>query len=130
MIPFDWANMCQAVWRSPLLPLLPSNEQDKSTSETAIGSGHRFKRDLLAYLEAYGPKRTGPLVQQLRKYDFADVKAALIASVPSRQELRELEPDKEPVWGWPALKETLRRVPVRARSISQKSKPHIVAQVR
>lgn len=130
MIPFDWANMCQAVWRSPLLPLLSRNREGGGTGDIAIGSGHRFKRNLLAYLAAYGPKRTGPLADQLRKYDFASVKAALVASVPSRQELGELDASREPVWGWPALKESLRRVPVKASSDSQNSKPHIVVQVR
>jgi tyrosyl-DNA phosphodiesterase-1 len=123
--------MCQAVWRSPLLPLLPSGGQDESASEMTIGSGRRFKRDLLSYLEAYGPKKTGRLVQQLRKHDFAAIRAALVASVPSKQLLDDLDSNKQTLWGWPALKDTLRRVPRKESlgSESHKPRPHIVAQV-
>jgi tyrosyl-DNA phosphodiesterase-1 len=97
----------------------------------ALGSGKCFKRDLLSYLEAYGPKKTGPLVQQLRKYDFAAIRAALVASVPSKQLLDDLNSDKQTLWGWPALKDTLRRVPRKERpaSESHKPRPNIVTQV-
>ncbi|OJJ46737.1 hypothetical protein ASPZODRAFT_159535 [Penicilliopsis zonata CBS 506.65] len=110
MIPGDWANMCQAVWRSPLLPL----KKDKSPFTTdltgPIGSGARFKRDLLAYLNAYGNKKTGPLVKQLLGYDFGGVQAALIASVPLRQKTNGLDSAKQTIWGWPGLKDALQQV--------------------
>lgn len=120
MIPFDWANMCQAVWRSPLLPLLESTAPE--TGE--IGSGVRFKRDLLAYLNAYGSNKTGSLVRQLSQHDFGTVRAALVASVPSKQKVSQMNSQREPIWGWPGLKDTLRRVPVDGRQ-----KPHVVVQV-
>ncbi|KAL1957546.1 hypothetical protein VTO42DRAFT_5773 [Malbranchea cinnamomea] len=126
MIPGDWANMCQAVWRSPLLPLLSENG---STEDLVAGSGYRFKRDLLAYLAAYGPKKTGPLVEQLKKYDFGAIRAALVASVPSRQELGNLNSDKETIWGWPALKDILSKIPSKPRTDSEKRAPHIVVQI-
>lgn len=125
MIPGDWANMCQAVWRSPLLPLLSADKPAGST--LTIGSGARFKRDLLAYLAAYGNKKTGQLVKQLEKHDFSAVRAALIASVPSKQKVRGMDSRKTALWGWPALKDTLRHVQV-LREKSTK-RPHIVVQV-
>src|SRR5436190_20729960 len=132
MIPGDWANMCQAVWRSPLLPVL-SNQEEESVSviKAGIGSGHRFKRDLLAYLEAYGNKKTGPLVKQLERYDFSAVRGALIASVPSKQDVSTLDSKKQSIWGWPSLKDTLRHVPLKGerKSDSRKAKPQIIIQV-
>ncbi|KAL1885701.1 hypothetical protein Plec18167_001196 [Paecilomyces lecythidis] len=130
MIPGDWANMCQAVWRSPLLPLSNTGESKEPASST-IGSGARFKRDLLAYLEAYGSKKTGQLVKQLEKHDFSAVRAALIASVPSKQKVNEMNSRKAPLWGWPALKDTLRNVPVlhEKNTSGSPKKPHIVIQV-
>ena len=95
MIPGDWANMTQAVWRSPLLPLSTRRDtvdpSDSDDSQQLPGSGSRFKRDLLAYLGEYGSKKTGPLVRQLRQYDFGAVRAALVASVPSKQKLSEAD---------------------------------------
>lgn len=126
MIPMDWANMCQAVWQSPLLPLESATPRMDETP--AFGTGARFKRDLLAYLEFYGQKRTGSLVKQLRKYDFSAVRAALIASVPSKQKLSGLDSNKNTLWGWPALHDTLKRIPI-DNSVERQGKPHIVIQV-
>lgn len=129
MIPQDWANMCQAVWRSPLLPLdkkLEHAKQRERDSTAAFGTGTRFKRDLLAYLDAYGTKKTGSLVKQLTNFDFSDVRAALIASVPSKQVVHTIDSSKETLWGWPALKDTLRQIP----RASTSATPHFVIQVR
>lgn len=127
MIPGDWENMTQAVWVSPLLPLKDGiQNQSQSQSQTGgVGSGARFKRDLLAYLNAYGPRKTGSLVSQLARYDFSGVRAALVASVPSKKKVNEMDSDREALWGWPSLKDTLRHVPAK----SQEKTPHIVVQV-
>lgn len=93
-----------------------------------IGSGARFKRDLLAYLTAYGKKKTGSLVEQLVKYDFGAIRAALIASIPKRQET-DIDSRKESIWGWPALKDTLRQIPIKRQDDSKPEKPRIVIQV-
>ncbi|KAK2794117.1 hypothetical protein FQN52_009199 [Onygenales sp. PD_12] len=130
MIPGDWANMCQAAWRSPLLPMIPKGEeQTKRVTENRIGLGTRFKRDLLAYLEMYGHKKTGPLIEQLEKYDFDAIRAALIASVPSRQADDELNSERQTLWGWPALKDTIRQIPFEKGADGSKKKPHIVIQI-
>lgn len=84
MIPFDWENMTQAMWRSPLLPL---TKNDPSPSESGRpGSGSKFKIDILNYLKAYDGKRTicKPLIECLSKHDFSEVRAALVASVPGK----------------------------------------------
>lgn len=125
MIPGDWANMCQAVWRSPLLPL---QKTDDRVEDLTLGSGARFKRDLLAYLTEYGPKKTGPLVEQLRKYDFGAIRAALVASVPSKQKIDDLDSQKKTLWGWPALKDIMRQIPP-AQKTTKATTPHIVTQV-
>jgi tyrosyl-DNA phosphodiesterase-1 len=128
MIHMDWTNMTQAVWRSPLLPLqktIPSGSQP----DTKFGSGARFKRDILAYLKAYGAKKTGRLVQQLNNYDFGAIRAALIASVPSKKNISDCSSEEDTLWGWPALKDTMRRIPIQQKKTNNK-KPHIVIQVR
>lgn len=125
MIPGDWSNMTQAVWRSPLLPLerKPVETQAEIPSR---GSGARFKRDLLAYLKAYGPSKTGSLVQQLNGFDFGAIRAALVASVPSRQHASDSDSDESTLWGWLALKDLMSHV---LTSKDKGTKPRIVIQV-
>jgi tyrosyl-DNA phosphodiesterase-1 len=120
MIPFDWENMAQAVWKSPLLPLATGGTH--SARAERIGSGSKFKTDLLNYLRAYDSKRTicKPLVEQLLKYDFSEIRAALIGSVPGRQ---DFETDSQTLWGWAGLKEVLKCVPVSG------PEPDIVIQI-
>lgn len=112
MIPRDWANMTQAVWRSPLLPLKPSPPSGRLEPSPAIGTGQKFKIDLLNYLTAYNKKRPvcRSLVEQLDKYDFSAIRAALIASVPGRHNIHDAS--EETKWGWAALKHALQTVPV------------------
>jgi tyrosyl-DNA phosphodiesterase-1 len=52
-------------------------------------------------------------VQQLNQYDFGAIRAALIASVPSKQSLIDLDSGNTTLWGWPALKTLMGQVPVR-----------------
>lgn len=131
MIHMDWTNMTQAVWRSPLLPLQKPSALG-SMPDGKIGSGTRFKRDLLAYLKAYGPKKTGPLVQQLESHDFGAIRAALVASVPSKKHASDCNSSKDTLWGWLALKDLMGQIPIQQKKTSTSSakKPHIVTQVR
>ncbi|KAL8866107.1 MAG: hypothetical protein Q9174_006488 [Haloplaca sp. 1 TL-2023] len=120
----DWS-MCQAVWRSSLLPIQKvSSPQADPPAPFHIGSGPRFKQDLLAYLKFYGQRRTGSLTVELSKYDFSSIRAALIASVPGKQNLRSIDPNRETLWGWPALRHILTSIKPHAAT----SKPHIVMQ--
>lgn len=125
MIPQDWTNMTQGMWRSPLLPLLKSSaSNDGNVNQVPpIGTGEKFKIDLLNYLRAYNTKRSvcRTLVEQLDKYDFSAIKAALIASVPGRHNIHDAS--EETKWGWAALKQALRTVPV------QEGKSEIVIQI-
>ncbi len=123
MLAQDW-RMCQAVWRSPLLPLKASSDTPAplAIGTPRIGTGARFKRDLLAYLGKY-EKRTKDLVAQLNDYDFGNVRAALIASTPCKVNVRSGDPEKEILWGWPALKRILGGIPTTS------SEPQIVIQV-
>ncbi|KAL4897891.1 tyrosyl-DNA phosphodiesterase-domain-containing protein [Aspergillus ambiguus] len=129
MIPGDWANMCQAVWQSPLLPL--QNDSSAEPGHAAMGTGVRFKRDLLAYLAHYGTKKTGPLVDQLRRYEFGAVRAALVASVPSKQKFSDAaDSQRATLWGWPALRDVVRSIPLRADGRSKSTAtPHVVTQI-
>lgn len=115
--------MCQAVWRSPLLPESSSNLSTQVSNLPPIGCGARFGFDLLTYLRAYGSKLKA-LIIQLEKFDFSSIRAALVASTPGRQNLQRLDDDKETSWGWPGLKTVLQRVPVQ---LSKQS--HVVVQV-
>ena len=139
MISQDWTNMSQAVWRSPLL-LAGSDGGDSDTVPISpIGSGRRFKQDLLAYLSNYRDKSGEPkltaLVKQLKQYDFSTVRAALVASVPSKVRPNNRAVDA-PLWGWPALKRALKHVPCNdmggssvVSSESESPTSHIVVQV-
>lgn len=95
--------MTQAVWRSPLLPLQVAGPLASFPNDSSFGTGSRFKRDILTYLKVYGPKRTGKLVQQLERHDFGAVRAALVASVPSRQQFSELDSEKSTLLGLASL---------------------------
>lgn len=69
MVAEEWENLTQGVWRSPLLRLLPSGasraaQRTQAAQGGAVGSGAKFKLDLLAYLRAY-PKTCAPLISHL-----------------------------------------------------------------
>ena len=113
--------MCQAVWRSPLLPT--KTRSAGSPILPALGTGARFEHDLLAYLRCYGKSKTTSLVNQLQNYDFSSIKAALVASVPSKINIRTFDPETEDLWGWLGLKRVLKGVPATS------PKPHIVVQI-
>ncbi|KAE9985580.1 hypothetical protein EG328_007246 [Venturia inaequalis] len=128
MISQDWANLAQAVWRSPVLPLLsePLSNWGESSPSGLIGSGTRFKYDFLRYLKGYSG-RTKFLVDQLGMYDFSSIRAAVIASMPSKANIAESQPARQTSWGWPGLKEILSTIPCHQGDTSKQ--PGIVAQV-
>ncbi|KAK9414369.1 hypothetical protein SUNI508_11331 [Seiridium unicorne] len=121
MIAKDWTNMTDAVWQSPSLPLM--SHPDQGQGDAPVGSGAKFKADMLSYLRAYNTKRNvcKSLVDNLIKYDFSAVQGTLIASVPGRHAVED-DPSVTR-WGWAAMKHTLRSVPV------QEGKSEIVAQI-
>ncbi|KAF2626472.1 phospholipase D/nuclease [Macroventuria anomochaeta] len=128
MISKDWTNMTQAVWRSPLLPLLTFNSMPNGPH--TVGSGERFQVDLLRYLGRY-EHRLRKLSEQLAIYDFSTVKAAFLSSTPSgssRQVVSEANPTQQTSFGWLGLQEILSAVPIAAQKHS-KTRPHIVLQV-
>ena len=116
--------MTQAIWKSPQLPLIDGVYPE--TGKAELGSGLRFKRDLVKYLNHYGKNRTGPLVSEIEKYDFSTVKAALISSVPTRVSLHT-GGETTTSFGWPGLRQILLRVPVT--SFSEEGRPLIVSQI-
>lgn len=123
LLPQDW-RMCQAVWRSPILPRLQSDANVHGANEVpAFATGARFKFDLLAYIGAYGSKLK-ELHNALRLYDFSEVKGCLIASTPSRQNLTHVDISTKTLWGWPAMQQTVRRIPN-----IQGTEGNVVAQV-
>lgn len=132
LIPKDWGNMTNGAWISPRLPLLKADTQQPASSTRssppAAGSGEKFKIDFLNYLRSY---RTAckPLVDQLSKYDFSSIRGSLIASVPGRHSLVDNFPTR---WGWAAMKETLKSVPVRQtadRDHNKSEKAEMVIQI-
>ncbi len=128
MIAQDWTNLSQAVWRSPMLPLSECQDDAEhgDESDLAIGTGPRFKRDLLRYLFAYSKARTGSLIERLRKYDFNAVRAALVASVPTKESEGSAKAARQTSWGWQGLKEVLTAIPSCGSAISR---PIVVTQV-
>lgn len=128
MIAQDWANMSDAVWRSPLLPFLPADKaSDLTYSEGSkthpYGSGLRFKLDLLNYLRFYDHRRSicKPLIEQLVNYDFSSIRGALVGHVPGRHHLGS---DSGTLFGWPAIRDVLKDIPVSGEKGSE-----IIAQV-
>lgn len=113
--------MTNAVWQSPPLPRTKNTDQGRV--DGPMGSGHKFKADLLGYFKAYNTKRDvcKSLATELAKYDFSTVRAAFIASVPGRHPVGSgLNITR---WGWNAMKHALHAVPVRG------GKSKIVVQV-
>lgn len=111
---FDWDNMTQAAWKSPLLPQILRDGLSESTESGPIGSGSRFKVDFLNYLKAYDSKRVicKPLVATLAKHDFSAIRGALVASVPGKH---HIETDAKTPWGWVSLKNALEEVPAQSK---------------
>lgn len=128
MISRDWSNMTQAVWSSPLLPLLKdesrSVREETGNQTHPIGSGQRFKSDLLRYLAAYEKKLMG-LIIQLKLYDFSSIRAAFIGSTPSRQKA-DVVRRGQTAFGWLGLQDILSTIPSNQQSGLP---PHIVLQV-
>jgi tyrosyl-DNA phosphodiesterase-1 len=111
MIVRDWTNMTQAVWLSPRLPLIKAAQQAVNQAEARTGSGAKFKMDFLNYLRSYDTRKSTckPIIEQLLRYDFSEIRASLIASVPGRHKFSENSPTR---WGWAAMEEALKAVPV------------------
>lgn len=123
MISKDWTNMTNAVWQSPFLPCTSTPDDSSAVGEAAVGSGLKFKADLLSYLRAYNTRRNvcKALVDELAKYDFSAIRGTLIASVPGRHAVED-DPSITR-WGWAAMKHSLRSVPI------QHGKSEVVAQI-
>ena len=118
----DWV-MSQAVWKSPLLPLQSQTDRPNFTPPP-VGSGERFKNDITNYFKNYnGILRE--LTSQLEQYNFHQIRAALVASTPGKQDLRSIDHDRETIWGWPGLKRILQKIPTQ----NEFSEPHIIVQV-
>jgi tyrosyl-DNA phosphodiesterase 1 len=135
MIPRDWENTTQAAWCSPLLPLDKGGLNIQPDSGK-IGSGARFKHDLIAYLRGYARGKMSPLINVLQKHDFSAIRGALIGSIPSKKAISDLSSS---VWGHIALKRALKTVPIADKrgigkipenvSPAPFSKPVVVCQV-
>jgi tyrosyl-DNA phosphodiesterase 1 len=130
MLEKDWTNMTQAVWRSGPLPLATDNDVSAAENLKPIGSGERFKYDLLEYLKAY-KKPAQTLVKQLQQHDFGTVRGALVASVPCKLSDKIRASTKElHLWGHQQLREVVTHVNDLQKNRSNPStSPHLVAQV-
>ena len=120
--------MTQAVWQSPRLPSLSegaNGQESNHSTDCPVGSGLRFKIDLMRYLRHYGDRKTGKLTSQLAKFDFSNVKAALITSVPTRVS-SNISHVSETAHGWLGLREILREVDTNTASDETS---HVVVQV-
>lgn len=121
MISKDWTNMTNGVFQTPPLPRL--SQREPLDADMSIGSGLKFKADLLGYLRAYNTRRPvcKAMVNELEKYDFSAIRGALIASVPGKHDVND-DPSKTR-WGWAGVKHALRSVPIQA------GKSDIVVQI-
>ncbi|KPI44002.1 putative tyrosyl-DNA phosphodiesterase [Cyphellophora attinorum] len=130
MLEKDWTNMTQAVWRSGPLPQATGDAVLRAEGLEPIGSGERFKYDLLEYLKAY-KRPTQSLVKQLQQHDFGTVRGALVASVPCKLASKVLASTKDlHLWGHPQLREVITHVNgLKKNRSSPTTPPHLVAQV-
>jgi tyrosyl-DNA phosphodiesterase-1 len=116
--------MTQGAWLSPMLPTLSANLPHVSgefqINEHAIGTGERFKADLLVYLQAY-ESRCVSLRNELAHFDFSSIRGALVSSTPSRVELAKAKPKQFTAFGWVGLQQVLKAIPPRKTS---QSEPH------
>ncbi|KAJ9496734.1 hypothetical protein H2202_007808 [Exophiala xenobiotica] len=142
MVPKDWTNMTQAVWRSPLLRKGYSIDSPMGT----VGSGLRFKHDLIKYLVAY-TRKIRPLLEHLALFDFSPIRGALVASTPRtlytlpkrhsppRSLTMGIEKRThtfgEPLYGYPCLFDALKAARSQKPDIdtATQSQPHVVCQV-
>ncbi|KAI6785103.1 uncharacterized protein J7T54_006745 [Emericellopsis cladophorae] len=96
---------------SPSLPLAPQPTQlrPECPDNHPLGSGERFKADLMHYLRAYNQRRKvcNELVDRLCKHDFSTIRAAFIASVPGQHLVHDTDHTS---WGWAALRRNLRNI--------------------
>ena len=127
--------MSQAIWRTPLLPLR-KHKPSSSDAVPPLGSGLRFKSDLLAYFRGYsrnGAATLSNLISQIEDYDFSTVRGALIGSLPGVQipdQYDRQEQDQIGLWGLPALQRILNSIPTNSSpSTNAAPQPHIIAQV-
>ena len=136
MIQQDWANLTQGVWRSSLLPLQNVVATVDSTSDggtvsterySPIGSGTRFKTDLIRYLQAY-ERRTRKLVEDLDRYDFSSIRAAFISSVPARVPEAPTS-NSYTEFGWPGLRQILSTIDAPTSANPNDQPGFVVAQV-
>lgn len=125
MIARDW-QMCQAIWQSPLLPLQSETKDDCSSTASAIGTGRRFKHDFIRYLNSYGRNRTGNLISQLEKFNFSTIKAAFVASVPTKTSPSTSNDTCHTLWGWPGLQQVLGQI---SSATDHGDKANVVVQV-
>lgn len=88
MIEFDWANMTQGLWISPLL-----SRKESPTPHS------RFRGDFTRYLMAYNISAVTKLAESFTDYDFSDIRDTLVASVPGQH--------LKPWWGLRRLKREL-----------------------
>ncbi|CAI0646196.1 unnamed protein product, partial [Colletotrichum noveboracense] len=112
MIPEDWKIMTNGVWASPVLACLPNGTGPSLDVPGQIGTGSRFKHDMLAYLKAYERPEAPAfkhLVDRLVRFDFGLIRAAFVASVPGRYRFDESAPSGHH-WGWPGLRRALQAV--------------------
>ena len=117
--------MTQAIWQSPLLPL--STGAAVSSEANPIGSGNRFRTDIIRYLRSY-EKRLHKLTDQLALYDFSGIRAAFLGSAPSREVVGKADPSSQTSFGWVGLRQILSRIPSKSHKTPKKP-PHIVLQV-
>ncbi|KAF3924399.1 hypothetical protein AA313_de0205394 [Arthrobotrys entomopaga] len=107
MIVKDWESMTQAVWKSPLLHLLPKDKDGRGgEGERKEGTGWNFKKSLLAYLAGY-EHRLVKLVEELKGYDFGNVRAVFVGSWPGEHGVNG---DEAGLVGWSKAKRVLMRV--------------------
>lgn len=104
MLDKDWNHMTQAAWISPPLPL--ERQTIERAGLGAIGSGRRFKYDLTRYFKAYGSKLKA-LSEEISKYDFSQVRGALVASTPSDVRVGD---SADQAWGHLNLRHILKAV--------------------
>lgn len=110
-----------------MLPLLssPLSERQAHLRNSQIGSGARFKHDLLGYIAQYRAKLKD-LQTKIKLYDFRSIRAALVASTPSQL---ARWPSEAAIHGHESLKTVIEHITAKRKTDTDSAKSHLVGQV-
>ncbi|KAK7488420.1 hypothetical protein BaRGS_00020394 [Batillaria attramentaria] len=103
LISNDWHQKTQGVWISPLFPKLTEGGNTSAGASVIGDSPTKFKRDLLAYVQAYQVVPLAAWERHIRQHNMSAASVYIVGSVPGRH-----SGDKKMLWGHMKVKKVLK----------------------